>query len=327
MQEAPTTAGGEAPSRPVLSVVIPLYQEGAHLPAVVARIAEEIRRTGETFELILVDDGSADDTWEVIGSLAGQHRELRGLRLSRNFGKEAALCAGIDAARGAAVMVMDGDLQHPPELIPEMVDLWKAGGVDLVEAVKDSRGEESLAHRAGSRLFYLILRTLSGHNLDDASDFKLMDRRVVEAWRRMGEHTLFFRGMVAWLGFQRARVSFKVPARVGGRSGWTFLRLVRLAITAVTAHSSHPLQAVTLLGGVFFMFAVALGLQTFYNWLVGAAVSGFTTVILLILIVGGVQMLCLGILGAYIARIFEEVKGRPRYVVKERLGAGRAGGD
>lgn len=305
---------------PSLSIVIPVYQEGAHLDRVIDTVRSHATATGETFELILVDDGSNDDTWRVILAGIGRRPEVRALRLSRNFGKEAAVSAGLEAARGRAVVVMDGDLQHPPELLPRMVEVWRHGGVDLVEAVKDSRGRESLLHRAGSRLFYWILAALAHQDLRDASDFKLMDRRVVEAWRRMGERNLFFRGMVAWLGFQRAQVSFSVAERVGGRSGFSFAKLVRLALTAVTAFSSSPLQIVTLLGSLFSVFAVALGAQTLYNWYVGHAVSGFTTVIILILIVGGAQMLSLGILGAYMARIYDEVKGRPRYVVRERVG-------
>ena len=305
---------------PTLSIVIPVFQEGAHLAEVVAEVGNHARATGESYELILVDDGSSDGTWAVIGNAIARHPELRALRLSRNFGKEAAVSAGLDAALGRAVVVMDGDLQHPPELLPQMVALWKAGGVDLVEAVKDSRGKESMLNSAGSRAFYWILSAFAHQDLHNASDFKLMDRRVVEAWRRMGERNLFFRGMIAWLGFERVQVRFSVPERVGGRSGFTFLKLVKLAITAVTAFSASPLQIVTFLGSMFSLFAVLIGAQTLYTWYEGQAVSGFTTVIILILIVGGVQMMSLGIFGAYMARIYEEVKGRPRYVVRDRIG-------
>ena len=305
---------------PTLSVVIPVFQEGAHLATVIAHVRSHACAAGEPYELILVDDGSNDDTWRVIGEETARHPELRALRLSRNFGKEAAVSAGLDAARGRAVVVMDGDLQHPPELLPRMVALWKAGGVDLVEAIKEERPTESLVNRIGSRLFYAILSAFAHQDLTNASDFKLMDRRVVDAWRQMGERNLFFRGMVAWLGFERVQVRFTVPDRVGGHSGWTFVKLVKLAVTAVTAFSASPLQIVTFLGSMFFFFAAALGAQTLYNWFNGTAVSGFTTVIMLILIIGGAQMVCLGIFGAYIARIYEEVKGRPRYIVREQIG-------
>jgi glycosyltransferase involved in cell wall biosynthesis len=296
-----------------------VFREGAHLERVVAEVLSHVTTLGVPTELILVDDGSNDDTWRTIADLSRRHPELCGLRLSRNFGKESAVSAGLDEARGRAVVVMDGDLQHPPELIPKMFALWNDGAVDLIEAMKEGRPSERFVNRIGSHLFYFILNRFAGHDLKNASDFKLMDRRVVDAWRRMGERNLFFRGMIAWLGFERARVTFSVPPRAGGRSGWTTLQLVRLASTAVTAFSTSPLQIVTFLGGVFLLFAAGLGAQTLYNKIAGAAVSGFTTVILLLLIVGSAIMLSLGIIGAYIARIYEEVKGRPRYVVREKI--------
>jgi polyisoprenyl-phosphate glycosyltransferase len=304
---------------PVLSIVIPVFQEGAHLAEVITRVRVHAAAAGEPYEIILVDDGSRDETWNVIAEQGARFADLRALRLSRNFGKEAALCAGLDAARGRAVVVMDGDLQHPPELLPQMVALWQDGRVDLVEAVKESRGKESMANRVGARLFYLVLNKLAGQDLNNASDFKLMDRRVVDAWRAMGERNLYFRGMVAWLGFQRAEVRFSVAGRAGGHSGWSLLTLTKLAVTALTAFSSSPLQIVTLLGATFFLFATAIGARTLYLYFRGEAVSGFTTVILLVLLIGGMQMLCLGIFGAYIGRIYEEVKGRPRYLIKERV--------
>jgi glycosyltransferase involved in cell wall biosynthesis len=304
---------------PTFSIVIPVFEEGTHLPHVIGQVCRYAAMTGDPYELILVDDGSSDDTWRIIAERAALHPALRALRLSRNFGKEAAVCAGLDAARGMCVVVMDGDLQHPPELLPQMVAMWKSGSPDVVEAIKDDRGRESMVHRVGARLFYVILNALTRQDLRNASDFKLVDRRVLDAWRRMGEHSLFFRGMVAWLGFDRVQIRFRVADRIGGKSAWTFVRLMKLAVTGVTAFSSSPLQIVTFLGTAFFLFAIVLGGQTLYNWLSGTAVSGFTTVILLILIVGALQMICLGILGAYLARVYEEVKARPRYVVKERM--------
>jgi polyisoprenyl-phosphate glycosyltransferase len=308
------------PATPVLSVVVPLFQEASHLPEVIARIRAHAAATGESYEIVLVDDGSRDDTWGVISHESASAADLRALRLTRNFGKEAAVCAGLDAARGDAVVVMDGDLQHPPELLPQMVEVWKRGGVDVVEAVKASRGRESVRHRLAARAFYFILRTLSGHDMRNLSDFKLMDRRVVSAWQRLGERNLFFRGMIAWLGFERAEVHFSVAGRIGGESGWSLIKLVKLAVTAVTAFSSSPLQIVTLLGAAFFLFAGVIGAQTLYRYVTGNAVSGFTTVILLMLAIGGVQMVCLGIVGTYLSRIYEEVKGRPRYLVRDRIG-------
>ncbi len=305
---------------PFLSVVIPLFREEQHLEKVVARIREAVDPLQQSWELILVDDGSPDGTWKKIRRLSEEHANLHGVRLSRNFGKEAALCAGLERAAGKAVVVMDGDLQHPPDLIPEMVRLWRDGGADVVEAVKDHRGRESAVNRLGSHLFYAVLNLLAGYDLKNTSDFKLLDRRVVQAWLSMGERNLFFRGMVAWLGYRREEVRFRVPERVAGTSGFSLARLVRLAITAISSFSSITLHGVTLLGGIFLVFAVVLGVQTVVNKASGEAVSGFTTVILLQLIIGSMLMISLGVIGEYIARIFNEVKQRPRYLVRDETG-------
>jgi glycosyltransferase involved in cell wall biosynthesis len=306
-------------NQPALSVVIPLYCEGSHLKTTISIIQNTLETLNESYELILVDDGSIDNTWAIIEEESKNYPMLKAARLSRNFGKEAALCAGLEMARGDAVIVMDGDLQHPPELIPEMVRLWRESRVDVVEAVKEARSREVLANKIGSKIFYSLLNTLSGYDLKGASDYKLMDRKVVTAWLQMGERNLFFRGMSAWLGFERIQIPFVASKRIGGQSGWSLFRLVRLAITAVTAFSSLPLHFVTLAGCVFLLFALILGGQTLLLKITGKAVSGFTTVILLLLIIGSLLMISLGIIGEYIARIYEEVKGRPRYVIKQTI--------
>ncbi len=305
---------------PALSVVIPLFREGGHLRDVLRTIGAALDALDAPYELVLVDDGSDDETWTVVEETCAARNDTRGIRLSRNFGKEAALCAGLEAARGQAVLVMDGDLQHPPALIAEMWKLWKAGGVDVVEAVKVDRGREPLINRLGSRLFYGFLSRFSGYDLDNSTDFKLMDRRVVDAWLRLGERNLFFRGMNAWLGFVRVQVPFEVAKRAAGASHWSLLRLVRLAITGVTAFSTTPLHIVTFTGGLFLLAALGLGLQTLFNKLDGRAVDGFTTVILLQLIIGSLLMISLGVIGTYIAKIYREVKGRPRFIVREQVG-------
>jgi glycosyltransferase involved in cell wall biosynthesis len=306
-------------NRPLISVVIPLYCEGSNLRVVFSEIYRVLKSLDESYEIILIDDGSNDNTWSIIEEEAKKYTMLRAVRLSRNFGKESALCAGIEMTRGSAVITIDGDLQHPPELIPEMVRRWQELQADVIEAVKESRGRESFNDRIGAKMFYAILNKLSGYDLNGASDYKLMDRKVVDVWLRMGERNLFFRGMSAWMGFKRIRIPFVVPERFSGTSRWSVFCLIKLAITAVTAFSSLPLQIVTLSGGLFFLFALILCIQTFYNKIVGNAVSGFTTVILLQLIIGSLLMISLGIIGEYIAKIFEEVKGRPRYVVAELI--------
>jgi glycosyltransferase involved in cell wall biosynthesis len=303
-----------------LSVVLPCLNEGSHLDRSLATLAGVLDGLGLAYEIIVVDDGSTDDTWTVLARAAATRPELMALRLSRRFGKEQALAAGLEHARGAAVLVMDGDLQHPPELIPEMVRAWRQEGYEVVEGMKVRRGEEPLVARVGARLFYPLFRRLSGFDLEGASDFKLVDRRVLEAWSRMPEHTLFFRGMSAWLGFRRKAVPFEVAPRAGGSSGWSPLRLLRLGLNGITAFSSAPIHVITAMGLVFGVFAAMLGLQTLYNKFSGEAQTGFTTVIVLVLLVGSLVLLGLGVIGLYVSRIYEEVKGRPRYVLRDRTG-------
>lgn len=311
---------------PTLSVVIPVYGEGPNLDRLLTELERQLTAIGERYELVFVDDGSTDDTWQVLTAARQRYPDLRALRLSRNFGKEAALCAGLEAARGQAVVVMDADLQHPPHMLPQMVRLWKVGDADVVEAVKESRGRESLTNKVGARVFYTLISRLSGYNLEGASDFKLLDRRVVEAWQRLGERDVFFRGMTAWLGFRHAQLPFVVPERVGGSSRWSIIRLITLAVNAITSFSSKPLHLITAVGLVFMVLAAILGAQTLYLKLAGEAVSGFATVILLQLIIGSLLMLSLGVIGLYLARIYEEVKGRPRYVIAQTLATSDADG-
>lgn len=304
---------------PLISLVVPVYKEAALLPAFLAGVTSELAKTGCRHELIVVDDGSPDDTWQIISEAAAAVPNLHALRLSRNFGKELALCAGLEHARGDAVIVMDGDGQHPPALLPEMVRLWQTTSADIVEAVKTKRGPESFSGRTGALLFYVVLNKLAGVNLKGVSDFKLMNRKVVDAWLKMEERNVFFRGMTAWLGFKHVQVPFEVPGRAGGTTGWSFAKRLTLALTGISAFSSLPLQFVTIAGLLFFAFSIFFGLYTLVLQLAGRSVSGFATVILLLLIIGSLLMLSLGIIGEYLARIYEEVKGRPRYVISNSI--------
>jgi glycosyltransferase involved in cell wall biosynthesis len=304
-------------SFPQLSIVVPALNEERGLAAALLEMRARAIETGLTFKLIVVDDGSTDQTWRVLQSLSAKVPELHAIRLSRHFGKEGAIAAGLDASEGEAAIILDADLQHPPALIPEMVRLWKQQGWDIVEAVKTHRGGETWIHRVIARTFYRGAAWLTGYDLQDASDFKLLDRRVVDVWRRFGERTTFFRGMVAWLGFRRTQLAFEVQPRASGASRWSFVGLLGLAIRAVTSFSAVPLQLVTILGGVTLLIAAGVGVQALRLWYQGLALPGFTTVVLLQLISSGFLMLSLGIIGTYIARIYEEVKARPRYVVRE----------
>ncbi len=300
-----------------LSIVVPAYREQAGIAAALREIRRAVISTGDPFEIIVVDDGSTDGTWEAISALEAEVPELVAIRLSRNFGKEGAIAAGLDVAAGDACIVMDADLQHPPSLLPQMVQRWRDGGWDVVEAVKSHRGRESAVHRMSARTFYRVASWLTGHDLQDASDFKLIDRRVLKEWHRLGERATFFRGLVAWMGFTRTQIAFEVPPRQAGESRWSFRALGGLAVHAITSFSALPLQLVTILGVVMLLVAVLVGAQAVRLWFEGLALPGFTTVILLQLIIGGLLMISLGIIGTYIARIYEEVKRRPRYVVRE----------
>lgn len=300
-----------------LSVVIPVYQEGIHVKSSIGVIENILITNQIKYEFILIDDGSKDNTWDEIRSMAKQNTNITSVRLSRNFGKESALCAGLEYAEGDMILVMDSDLQHPPTLIPEMVRLWRDEDFDVIEGIKSSRGKENFFYKVCAKLFYYIIYKTADINLGKASDFKLMDRRVIEAWKEMPERATFFRGMSAWLGFDRKQISFDVADRVFGKTKWSVVRLIRLAMNAITSYTSVPLHCITVLGIIMFFGAILLGGQTLYMKFSGRATSGFTTVILLQLIIGSSIMISLGMIGIYLTKIYKEVKGRPRYLISK----------
>lgn len=307
-------------STPIYSIVIPVYRESRGLVELLAELGQVLDPLHQPFEIIIIDDGSPDDTWAVLTQLCQRYPALKAIRLSRNFGKEYALSAGLELAQGAAIIIMDGDLQHPPALIPTMIECWHSHPqIDIVEAVKTRRAQESLVSRLGAKVFYSLLYKTSGYDLRGASDYKLLDRKALNAWCQMGEHNLFFRGMSAWLGFNRVQVPFEVSDRLSGQTGWSMKNLIKLAITGVTSFSSLPLHFVTLSGGTFLVIAVIVSVQTLWLKFTGQAVDGFATVIILLLIIGSLLMISLGIIGMYIARIYDEVKHRPRYFISETL--------
>jgi len=298
---------------------MPVFHEGVQLSSFLAAVRSAISQCNLPYELVLVDDGSPDDTWRTITDEAKECHVIRALRLSRNFGKESALCAGLEHARGDAVIVMDADGQHPASLLPDMVRMWQSSGADIVEAVKRKRGTESLSSKLGALLFYFTLNKLSGFHFKGASDFKLMNRKAIDAWLKMHERNVFFRGMTVWMGFTTVQIPFEVVPRSAGQSTWSVLKRLKLALIGITAFSSFPLHLVTFAGLIFLSLSVVLGAETLYLKLTNRAVSGFATVILLELIIGSFLMISLGIIGEYLARIYEEVKGRPRYIVAESI--------
>lgn len=309
---------------PVLSVVVPVFCEAEHLTASVGTIRDHAAALGVPYEIILVDDGSTDATWQRAEELVARWPQLVAISLARNFGKEAAIFAGLDAAEGDAVLVMDGDLQHPPRLIAELFALWRDGGHEVINAVKRRRQNESAVKRVLAKLYYRVFERLAGVELRGSSDFKLLDRRVVEVYRNMPERNLFFRGLARWMGFRQISVAFDVDERANGRSKWSVFKLLRLAVGSIVSFSTVPLQFVTFAGAAFLLVSVILGAHALYLKFAGGAVEGFTTVILLVLFASSLIMIALGIIGQYIAKIYEEVKRRPRYIVSRHARGSRA---
>ena len=270
------------------------------------------------FELVFVNDGSRDQTWEMIEKAAEKNMHVTGIRFSRNFGKESAIFAGLANAEGDCIAVMDCDLQHPPETLVEMYRLWEQG-YEVVEGVKRSRGKESVLHRASAGMFYKIMSKAVQIDMSRASDFKLMDRKAVEALLSMPERNAFFRALSSWVGYRTTSVEFDVQERTEGESKWSTWSLIKYAVRNIVGFSSAPLQMITVAGVLTLFFAIVLGIQSLVKYFCGHALEGFTTVILLLLIIGSLIMLSLGIIGIYIAKIYEEVKGRPRYFIARKI--------
>lgn len=301
-----------------LTAVIPVYNEGAALRSNLPVIAAALNAIpGASLRLLLVDDGSADDTADWLREYCSENPAADFLSLTRNFGKEAAILAGLQHARGDAVVVMDSDLQHPPDLVARMVAIWRQG-VDVVEACKSSRGSESGLSAVFALVFYRLFGWLAQIDIQQSSDFKLLDRRVVDAYCALPERKRFFRGLTAWMGFASARVYFDVPDRLHGSSSWSRFKLLRLSVDALTGFSTGALHLVTLLGFLALLVSVVIGSVALYHKLVGVAVDGFTTVILIVLLLGSFIMVGLGIIGIYLEQIFTEIKGRPTYLIDER---------
>ncbi len=299
----------------LLSIVLPAYNEEQNIPNTVKVLTGMLTENAIDYELVFVSDGSRDATFAQIQKAAAENPKVRGAEFSRNFGKEAAIFAGLSLAAGDAVVVMDCDLQHPPEVVLEMWKLWR-GGAEVVEGIKESRGRESLAHKLSAGLFYKVMSRLIKMDMNASSDFKLLDRKVVDVLLGLPERNTFFRALSFWAGFRREYVSYQVQERQFGESKWSTLSLMKYAVTNATSFSTLPLQLVTVMGMASILFSVVLFIQTFVKYLSGTAVEGFTTVILLILVIGGFLMLSLGVIGHYIARIYEEVKGRPKYIIR-----------
>ena len=302
----------------MLSIVIPAYNEEKMILKTTEVVSGIMEREKIPFELVFVNDGSKDQTWEMIEKAAEKNSHVTGIRFSRNFGKESAIFAGLANAEGDCIAVMDCDLQHPPETLEEMYRLWEQG-YEVIEGVKRSRGKESILHRASAGMFYKIMSKAVQIDMSRASDFKLMDRKAVEALLSMPERNAFFRALSSWVGYRTTSVEFDVQERTEGESKWSTWSLIKYAVRNIVGFSSAPLQMITVAGVLTLLLAVVLGIQSLVKYFCGHALEGFTTVILLLLIIGSLIMLSLGVIGIYIAKIYEEVKGRPRYFIARKI--------
>ncbi len=299
----------------MISVVVPVLNEETGIKVNVKTIIENIPKN-EEYEVVVVDDGSKDSTWEKIRELSVENNNIIGVRFSRNFGKESALMAGLAHTTGDAVITMDSDLQHPPEYIPELINKWHEG-YKIVEAKKKKRMKESFFYKISAGLFYNTLKKLSGLDMANSSDYKLLDRSVVDKIVKFKEGQLFFRGIVDWIGFSKYTMEVEFKEREIGKTKFKFKSLFRLALNAITSFSSSLLYITAVIGAIFFVLAVVMGIQTLVNKILGNALEGFTTIILLQLLIGSLVMFCLAIIGIYIGKIYEETKGRPQYIVSE----------
>lgn len=304
---------------PMLSIIIPSYNEQDNIVRTFETIKDILDRNSIPFEILFVDDGSKDLTYMRIHTLSQTNPEVKGLSFSRNFGKEAAIFAGLEAADGGCCVVMDCDLQHPPAVLPQMYKLW-CEGYEVVEGIKTSRGKESFLHTICAKSFYHLISKATGIDMSSASDFKLLDRKAVDSLLILPERAPFFRALSSWVGFRTTTLPFEVQERTIGTSKWSVFSLFKYAIQNITAFSGAPMQFVTLMGWIMLFASVILGLQSLYRYFTGTALEGFTTVILLQLIIGSVLMISLGIIGHYISRIYDEIKARPRYIISKRCG-------
>ena len=301
----------------MLSVVIPAFNEQEMVPAAAGQIDGILSRAGIPHELIFIDDGSRDATWAEIRAESEHRDTVRGVHFSRNFRKEAAIFAGLQAADGDCVAVIDCDLQHPPEKLVEMYRLWEQG-VEVVEGVKTDRGEESLAHRVAAKTFYRLISEATHIDMTRASDFKLLDRKAVNVLLSMREKRAFFRALSSWIGFRTAEVPYEV--RAAGESKWSTWLLIKYALSNITAFTSLPLHLITGCGAASFLAALIVGIVSIVRLAMGRVVTGLTGAVILLLFLSGLIMVGLGIIGYYLGNIYMEIQDRPRFIVSETCG-------
>ncbi len=301
-------------AHPLVSCVIPAYNEAENLPLFIPALADHLTSLGAQFELIVVDDGSRDNTLAVIQPLLARY-PLKVFTLSRNFGKEAAISAGLDQVKGDVALLIDSDFQHPINAIGTMLDLWKSG-YDMIYGIRDRQTEGALKQWMTRQFYWLMNKSASIDIPADAGDFRLMDRQVVTALQNLPERTLYMKGLYAWVGFRSIGIQFTEAPRLKGETNFNFQRLTSLALTGLTAFSDLPLRISVILGALIAFFALAYGIYITGETLVyGVELRGWATLAAGMMLLGGIQLLFIGVLGEYIARIYSETKGRPRYII------------
>jgi len=301
----------------MLSIIIPAYNEEKCIKRAYDTIHSLLSENNIESEFIFVDDGSSDQTYKMITELSEEKENIVGLHFSRNFGKESAISAGLSAAGGDCAVVIDCDLQHPPEKIVEMYRLWEQG-YEIVEGIKKERGQEKKMHSIGAKIFYSVISRMAGFDMANSSDFKLLDRKVIDVINKMPERG-FFRAISYWVGYNKTTVEYDVKIRVDGESKWSTGGLVKYAISNISSYSTAPMQIVTALGVVMLIISVIFGIWALIDKIIGRALEGVTTVIIIIIFIGSIIMISLGIIGYYIARIYEEIKGRPKYIISSTV--------
>ncbi len=305
----------------MLSILVPVHNEAGNLARLIERLEAALVPIGMEREIVFVDDGSTDASWAMIGELARKNGSIRGISFSRNFGKEIAIAAGLDLVRGDAVLLIDADLQQPPELIPSMVEAWSNGAM-TVYGERIDRHSDGPLRRAVTTQFYRLFGSITDTKLaEKAGDFRLMDRRVVEALRRLPERARFNKGLYAWVGFSSVAIPYDHVDRHAGQSQWGFLKLFRFALDGITAFSTTPLRASTYAGLIISAFALLYALYFVLRTLFfGQDVPGFPSLIVSIMFFSGIQLISLGVIGEYVGRIYNEVKNRPLYIIADRIG-------
>jgi glycosyltransferase involved in cell wall biosynthesis len=320
----PTSLSHDRPARmaarPVYSVVAPVFNEQELLPEFCQRAIAALEQLGEPFELVLINDGSRDRSPQIMRELHERDPRVKIINFSRNFGHQLAITAGIDYARGQAVVVIDSDLQDPPEVIPELIEAWKQGN-QVVFAVRTEREGETAFKKATASLFYRIIRNITNVDIPvDTGDFRLMDRKVVDALKQMREQKRFMRGLSVWVGFRQTGVGYKREARKAGETKYPLRKMLKFAMDGITAFSYMPLQLATYIGFLIAVLGVVGIIAVILLRILGAELAGQATTLVAVLFMGGVQLVFLGVIGEYLGRIYDEVKRRPLYIVAEELG-------